>query len=107
MKLTKSQLREMIREELQEAYSVDIDKLLQNPKIKKLMKRLDIKKSQSQDAAIKMLNYFAVNPSALVSLRKIAFEATTTAAVPGYQTPFAFKKKDAKIMKNIKNHQNS
>ena len=35
MKITKAQLREMIREELQEAYSVDIDKLLQNPKIKK------------------------------------------------------------------------
>ena len=94
MKLTKSQLRKIIREELQEAYSVDIDKLLQNPKIKKLMKRLDIKKSQSQDAAIKVLNYFAVNPSALVSLRRIAFETTTTAAVPGYQTPFAFKKKE-------------
>ena len=94
MKITKLQLRQMIREELQEAYSVDVDKLLQNPKVKKLLKRLDIKKSQSQDAAIKVLNYFAVNPSALVSLKKIAFEATTTSDVPGYQTPFAFKKKE-------------
>jgi len=94
MKLTKSQLREMIREELQEAYKVDIDKLLQSPKIKKLMKRLGVKKSQSKEGAIKVLNYFAVNPSALVSLRRIAFETTTTAAVPGYQTPFAFNKKE-------------
>jgi len=89
-----SELREMIREELQEAYSVDIDKLLQNPKIKKLMKRLGVKKSQSKEGALKILNYFANNPHALTALKKIAFESTTTSDVPGYQTPFAFKKKE-------------
>ena len=56
-----------------EAVSVDVDKLLQNPKIKKLMQRLDIKKTQSRDAALKILNYFAVNPHALVAFKKLVF----------------------------------
>ena len=56
-----------------EAYEVDVDKLLKNPKIKKIMQRLDIKKSQSKDAALKILNYFAVNPHALMALKKLTF----------------------------------
>ena len=58
------------------------------------MQRLAIKKTQSQEAALKILNYFANNPHALMTLKKVAFESTTTSAVPGYQTPFAFKKKE-------------
>ena len=59
-------------ESINEAYKVDIDKLLQNPKIKKLMKRLNIRKSQSQQGAIQLLNYFATNPHALAAFKKIA-----------------------------------
>jgi len=59
-------------DEVKEAYKVDIDKLLQNPKIKKLMKRLNIRKSQSQQGAIQLLNYFATNPHALAAFKKIA-----------------------------------
>ena len=109
MKITKSQLREILKELVRETWpddeelqgevveeeiSVNVDKLLKNPKIKKLMQRLAIKKTQSQEAALKILNYFANNPHALMTLKKVAFESTTTSAVPGYQTPFAFKKKE-------------
>ena len=59
-----------------EEVSVNIDKLLKNPKIKKIMQKLDIKKAQSKDAALKILNYFAVNPHALVALKKMAFGET-------------------------------
>ena len=59
-------------DEVKEAYKVDIDKLLQNPKIKKLMKRLNIRKSQSQQGAIQLLNYFATNPHALAAFKKLA-----------------------------------
>ena len=59
-----------------EEVSVNIDKLLKNPKIKKIMQKLDIKKTQSRDAALKILNYFAVNPHALAALKKVAFEST-------------------------------
>ena len=40
------------------------------------MQKLDIKKTQSKDAALKILNYFAVNPHALVALKKMAFGET-------------------------------
>ena len=56
-----------------EAYEVDVDKLLKNPKIKKIMQRLAIKKSQSKEGALKILNYFAANPHALSALKKVAF----------------------------------
>jgi len=59
-------------DEVKEAYKVDIDKLLQNPKIKKLMQKLGVKKSQSQEGAIKILNYFATNPQALAAFKKLA-----------------------------------
>ena len=59
-------------DEVEEAYKVDIDKLLQSPKIKKLMKRLGIRKSQSQQGAIQLLNYFANNPHALAAFKKLA-----------------------------------
>ena len=58
-----------------EAYEVNVDKVLKHPKIKKIMQRLDIKKSQSQDAALKILNYFAQNPHALAAFKKVAFES--------------------------------
>ena len=59
-------------DEVKEAYKVDIDKLLQNPKIKKLMQKLGVKKSHSQEGAIKILNYFATNPQALAAFKKLA-----------------------------------
>ena len=59
-------------DEVKEAYKVDFDKLLQNPKIKKLMQKLGVKKSQSQEGAIKILNYFATNPQALAAFKKLA-----------------------------------
>ncbi|SVB06542.1 uncharacterized protein METZ01_LOCUS159396, partial [marine metagenome] len=58
-----------------EEVSINVDKLLKNSKIKALMKRLHIKKSQSQDAALKILNYFANNPQALAAIKKVAFES--------------------------------
>ena len=58
-----------------EEVSINVDKLLKNSKIKALMKRLHIKKSQSQDAALKILNYFANNPHALAAIKKVAFES--------------------------------
>ena len=58
-----------------EAVSVNVDELLKNPKIKKIMQKLGIKKAQSKDAALKILNYFAQNPHALAAFKKVAFES--------------------------------
>ena len=62
------------KEEQKEAVQVNIDKVLKNPKIKQLMKRLGIKQAQSYKAAMKILNYLARNPHALAAI-KIAFES--------------------------------
>ena len=62
----------MKKESVNEAIEVNIDKLLQHPKIKKLMYRLNIKKEKSKMSALKILNYFAVNPHALAAFRKFA-----------------------------------
>ena len=61
------------KEEQKEAVQVNVDKVLKNPKIKKLMKRLGIKQAQSYKAAMKILNYLANNPQALSTI-KYAFE---------------------------------
>jgi len=62
------------KEEQKEAVQVNIDKVLKNPKIKQLMKRLGIKQAQSYKAAMKILNYLANNPHALSTI-KHAFES--------------------------------
>jgi|3_EtaG_2_1085321.scaffolds.fasta_scaffold09908_5 hypothetical protein len=75
MKITKSQLQEIIGDEVIklrfEAIGVDFDTLLKHPKIANIMRKLSIKKVQSQDAAIKILNYFANNPQALTVFKKL------------------------------------
>ena len=71
-KIIKQEIKKLKKESANEAVSVNVDKLLKNPKIKKIMQKLDIKKAQSKDAALKILNYFAVNPHALVALKKMA-----------------------------------
>ena len=75
-KIIKKEIQKLKKESINEAVSVNVDKLLKNPKIKKIMQKLDIKKTQSKDAALKILNYFAVNPHALVALKKMAFGET-------------------------------
>jgi hypothetical protein len=62
-----------------EAFKINIDKLLKNPKIKKLMQRLGVKKSQSQEGALRILNYFARNPAALAAFKKVALESISEA----------------------------
>jgi hypothetical protein len=62
------------KEEQTEAVQVNIDKILKNPKIKKLMKRLGIKTNKTEEAALKILNYLARNPHALTAV-KVAFES--------------------------------
>ena len=57
-----------------EAIEVDVDKLLKHPKIKTLIQKLGIKKSQSKEGALKILNYFATNPQALATFKKVDFE---------------------------------
>ena len=51
-----------------EAVKVNIDKLLKNPKIKKLFSRLGLKLT-SKDDVIKVLNHFARNPAALTAMK--------------------------------------
>ena len=46
-----------------EAVQVNIDDLLKNPKVQKLLKTFGVKRDEN--AVIKLLNYFAVNPSQL------------------------------------------
>jgi hypothetical protein len=62
------------KEEQKEAVQVDIDKVLKNKKIKKLMKRLGIRADKSKESALKILNYLARNPHALAAI-KVAFES--------------------------------
>ena len=57
------------KEKKDEAVQVNVDNLLKNQKIKNLMKRLGIKKAQSEDGIMKILNYLASNPSALSALK--------------------------------------
>jgi predicted amino acid racemase len=64
-----------LKESVNEAFKVDIDKIMKHPKIKKLMQRLGVKKLQSQEAALKILNYFARNPAALAAFKKVGFES--------------------------------
>ena len=53
-----------------EAVKVNIDKLLQNPKIKKIFSRLGLK-TTSKDDVMKVLNHLARNPAALVAIKGI------------------------------------
>ena len=62
------------KEEQKEAVQVDVNKVLKNPKIKQLLKRLGIRQAQSYKAAMKILNYLANNPHALSTI-KHAFES--------------------------------
>ena len=57
------------KEKKDEAVQVNVDNLLKNQKIKNLMKRLGIKKTQSEEGIMKILNYLASNPSALSALK--------------------------------------
>ena len=54
------------KEKKDEAVQVNVDNLLKNQKIKNLMKRLGIKKTQSEEGIMKILNYLASNPSAQI-----------------------------------------
>ena len=72
-------------ESVNEAFKIDIDKLLQNPKVRKLMTRLGVKKSQSKQGAIKILNYFANNPQALAAFKKISFESVNERKLSSHQ----------------------
>ena len=62
------------KEEQKEAVQVNVDKVLKNSKIKKLMKRLGIRADKSKESALKILNYLARNPHALAAI-KVAFES--------------------------------
>ena len=62
------------KEEQKEAVQVDVNKVLKNPKIKQLMRRLGIRADKSKESALKILNYLARNPHALAAI-KIAFES--------------------------------
>ncbi len=62
------------KEEQKEAVQVDIDKVLKNPKIKKLLRRLGINKVNSSKTVIPILNYLVKNPQALGAIR-YAFES--------------------------------
>ena len=62
------------KEEQKEAVKVDIDKVLKNPKIKKLLRRLGINKVNSSKTVIPILNYLVKNPQALGAIR-YAFES--------------------------------
>ena len=63
------------KESVNEALKIDIDKLLQNPTVRKLMSRLGVVKLQQQQGALKIINYFANNPSHLGAFKKLSFES--------------------------------
>ena len=67
------------KEKKDEAVQVNIDNLLKNQKIKNLMKRLGIKKTQSEEGIMKILNYLASNPSALSALKVAVGESINEA----------------------------
>ena len=65
-----------------EAVKVNIDKLLKNPKIKKIFSRLGLKIS-SKDDVMKVLNYFARNPAALSAITGVFGESINEALQGG------------------------
>ena len=67
------------KEKKDEAVQVNVDNLLKNQKIKNLMKRLGIKKTQSEEGIMKILNYLASNPSALSALKVAVGESINEA----------------------------
>ena len=67
------------KEKKDEAVQVNVDNLLKNQKIKNLMKRLGIKKTQSETGIMKILNYLASNPSALSALKVAVGESINEA----------------------------
>ena len=99
-KIIKKEIQKLKKESTNEAVSVNVDKLLKNPKIKKIMQKLDIKKAQSKDAALKILNYFAVNPHALAAFKKIAFESVNEAKANIYGIEYRESPKDKKFKKS-------
>jgi len=66
-KYTKKKQFKQIKEEMK----VNIDALLKNPKISKLLKKLSIVKIKSREDVVKVLNYFARNPHMLSAIKPL------------------------------------
>ncbi len=63
IRLMQKYAKSLQKESIKEATKINIDDLLKNPKIQKLLKSFGVKRDEN--AVIKLLNYFAVNPSQL------------------------------------------
>jgi len=63
VRLMQKYAKSLQKESIKEATKINIDDLLKNPKIQKLLKSFGVKRDEN--AVIKLLNYFAVNPSQL------------------------------------------
>ena len=70
-KYTKKKQFKQIKEEMK----VNIDALLKNPKISKLLKKLSIVKIKSREDVVKVLNYFARNPHMLSAIKPLFEES--------------------------------
>ena len=62
-----------------EATKINIDALLKNPKISKLLKKLSIVKIKSREDVVKVLNYFARNPHTLSVIKPLFGESINEA----------------------------
>ena len=63
VRLMQKYAKSLQKESIKEATKINIDDLLKNPKIQKLLKSFGVKRDEN--AVIKLLNYFAANPSQL------------------------------------------
>ena len=70
-KIIKQEIKKLKKESVNEAVSVNVDKLLKNPKISKLLKKLSIVKIKSREDVVKVLNYFARNPHMLSAIKPL------------------------------------
>jgi hypothetical protein len=60
---------------IHEATKINIDALLKNPKIGKLLKKLSIVKIKSREDVVKVINYFARNPHMLSAIKPLFEES--------------------------------
>jgi hypothetical protein len=96
-KFVKQKIQNIVKsvdESVDEAFKIDVDKMLQNPAIRKLLKVLGVVKLQHQQGALKIIDYFANHPSALGAFKKLSFEwvneARTINVEPNWEGLYRF-----------------